>query len=287
MIWRTRLFLILTCLVFSCKREKAKDILKTAASEVIQNSTDVIEVDDFLAISQNENIKIIDFRKEEKYLKSHIPNALNLWRTDIEDKTYPYKGMSAKKETMEKLIQSLGIAEDDIVIIYDDMGLVDAARLWWVLKSYNFKTIKLLNGGWQAWNEIGGQTNTDIPDVKPSNFQFSKDVTKDMFVDMTDVSKIVADDAKDIVLMDTRTTEEFSGKRLKKGASRSGRIPQSQHIDWMSAIDETNAHKFKSVEELEKIYAPHISTKDTPVIAYCHTGVRSALRWFMVRMELF
>jgi len=73
---------------------------------------------------------------------------------------------------------------------------------------------------------------------------------------------------------------------LIQGAERSGRIPQSHHIDWMGAIDKTNAHKFKSIDELKYIYAPLIAVKDTPVITYCHTGVRSAHTTFVLTQLL-
>lgn len=282
MIYKTKLLLLFTCVLLSCNRTKEKVASKSPTpTNTYHSNKHMIEAEELILLSENKDFKIIDFRKEEKYLKDHIPNALNIWRSDIEDKTYPYKGMSADGEAIENLLQGLGIEENDIVIVYDDMGLCDATRLWWVLKTYNFNNVKLLNGGWQAWKASGGQTSIEIPEILPSNFQLSEANEKEMYIAMEDVLKVHSED-DEIVLLDTRTTEEYSGERLKKGAKRSGRIPKSHHIDWMNAIDEKNMQKFKSLEALEKIYTPLLQSKDTPVIAYCHTGVRSAHTTFVL-----
>ena len=281
MIYKTKVLLLVTCLLFSCNRSKEQAATKPLLANTYFSSTHLIEAEGLMTISKNENIKIIDFRKEEEYLKGHIPNAINIWRSDIEDKTYPYKGMSADSATIEKLLQQLGIDENDIVIVYDDMGLCDATRLWWVLKTHNFNRTKLVNGGWQAWKETGGQISMEVPEITPSDFKLLEARNNELYIGMEDDSKLLSDE-EGVVLLDTRTTEEYSGEFLKKGAKRSGRIPQSHHIDWMNAIDKTNMLKFKSVADLEKIYTPVVHSKDSPIIVYCHTGVRSAHTTFVL-----
>jgi len=281
MIYKRYLLLFFTLVLISCNRTKEKKVSAPLTSHTYHSNSQLIEVEELISISKNQNIKIIDFRKEEKYLESHIPNALNIWRSDIEGKAYPYKGMVANKSTIEKLLQNLGIHENDIIIIYDDRGLCDAARLWWVLKTYNFKTIKLLNGGWQAWKETGGQMSINIPVVIPSNIKLIESKEKEMYVGRSDVLELL-NTTNDAALLDTRTIEEYSGLRMKEGAKRSGRIPQSKHIDWMNAIDEKNMQKFKSQKALESIYTPLLTSKDQAIIAYCHTGVRSAHTTFVL-----
>ena len=239
----------------------------------------LIGTEELKVVMEEENIKIIDFRKSEEYKAGHIPNALNVWRPDIEDKTYPYKGMVATKDTLENVISGLGIRPDDIIIIYDDKGLCDAARLWWVLKIYNFNKVKLLNGGWTDWKNTQGVISMDIPKISPSKFKFNTAVAKDHVVDKEGLSAALNN--KDLILIDSRTAVEFSGKRQKSGAKRGGRIPTSFNIDWMEAI-ENNNQKFKSREALEKIYAKVGVAKDKPIIAYCHTGVRSAHTTFVL-----
>ena len=79
------LFLLI---ISACKHEKANDFEKVEA-------TYLIEANELKGIAQQPNIKIIDFRKKEIYENEHIVGALNLWRTDIEDTSYPYSGIMA------------------------------------------------------------------------------------------------------------------------------------------------------------------------------------------------
>ncbi len=161
MIYRISLIIILGVLMFSCAKSQEKvekEITPVSEIKVSKyfNSEHIVEAEDLLKISEQDNIKIIDFRKPEVYNKAHISGALNIWRTDIEDTSYQYKGMMAHREQIETLFCRLGINNEDILVIYDDRGACDAARLWWVLKNYNFESVQLLNGGLVAWENAGG-----------------------------------------------------------------------------------------------------------------------------------
>ncbi len=87
-------------------------------------------------------------------------------------------------------------------------------------------------------------------------------------------------------IVDTRTIDEYSGKRQKKGAFKGGRIPGSIHIDWADAIDYNGDKRLRNVEELEGIYGGLNSAKDIPIILYCHSGVRSAHTMFVLTQVL-
>ena len=132
MTWRIS-FVVLILAFTACKEEK---IVKIDVIEQAKKNTEtnyLIEVDELLKIVKEPNIKILDFRKSKFYKKEHIEGALNIWRTDLEDASYPYKGMMAGKEQMETLLGRLGVNKSDTIIIYDDNGLCDSSRLWWIL----------------------------------------------------------------------------------------------------------------------------------------------------------
>jgi thiosulfate/3-mercaptopyruvate sulfurtransferase len=112
---------------------------------------------------RHQNIKIIDFRKKEIYKKEHIEDALHIWRTDIEDASYDYKDIMANSLQIEKLFSKLGIETVDTLIIYDDNGLCDSARLWWKLQNDEYDHVKLLHGGIAAWKAIKGEVSLEIP----------------------------------------------------------------------------------------------------------------------------
>lgn len=286
MIYRISRIIILGILFFSCtkSKDKVKDVITTKTkidTKTYYSSKHLIEPEELLSLSKQQHIKIIDFRKEEDYAKNHINGSINIWRTDIEDSSYPYKGMMAKKEGIEQLFSRLGIKNDDTLIVYDDRGSCDAARLWWVLKNYDFESVKILNGGLISWEKAGGSINNHTVSITPSIFTLPNDTTFELYIKKEEIIKIINSN-KQAVILDTRNIDEFSGKRQKQGAFKAGRIPKSILIDWAETIDHKGTHKFKSYDNLNKIYSRMRASKTDTIIAYCHSGVRSAHATFVL-----
>lgn len=275
MSWRISIILYLL-IISACKHEKANDFEKVEA-------TYLIEANELKGIAQQPNIKIIDFRKKEIYENEHIVGALNIWRTNIEDTSYPYSGIMASKTQIESLFGQLGIATDDTIIVYDDNGLCEASRLWWILQNYDFKNIKLLHGGISEWKSNNGQVTTQIPKVNTAVFKLTKHPKMQYYVSKEQVSDALN---SNVVILDTRTSEEFSGKRQKKGATKAGRIPNSIHIDWAETINYNGNKHLKSLKELEIIYSELNIKKNDSIIVYCHSGVRSAHTTFVLTQLL-
>jgi len=266
--------LILFCFL-SCKNEKAQTTTLTLGEGAL------IEVAQLLEHTTSPELKIIDFRKKEIYQKGHLPNAIQLWRSDIEDASFAYKGMMASKVQLEKLLSAHGIASDDTLVVYDDNGSCDAARLWWVLKSYGFNRVKILNGGIKAWETANASITKALPAFNKTVFKLPEARHIKLHIGKEAFKKLLLDSLPDIII-DTRTTDEYSGKRLKKGAAKAGRIPNSTLIDWAQSVDFEGTQKFKSMNELKALFGDLNSSKDTPIVAYCHSGVRSAHTTFVL-----
>jgi len=283
MNWKISGCFLLLCVLWACKldpKDEKQPVVQTAAEKIIADPSYLIEVEELLEINQEPNVTLIDFRRKKVYNQQHIKGALNIWRTDIEDDSYPYNGMMATKEGMEKLLSSLGISNDDILVVYDDRGC-DAARFWWVLQNYGFNTVKMLDGGISEWMEVGGIVTDVIPSVLPSEITLTNANTYTGIIDGPSVLSVINSEEKGIII-DTRSMDEYSGKRQKSGAFRAGHIPNSIHIDWEEALDKENGFKLKSVTALETLYGTLNAPKDQLIITYCHTGVRSAHTAFVL-----
>lgn len=239
----------------------------------------LIEVEELLRIANNPNIKILDFRKPEFYKIGHIKGALNIWRTDIEDGSYPYTGMMAAPEQIERLFSRLGISNNDTIIIYDDNALCDPSRLWWLLQNYDFTKVRLFHGGITAWEAKKGAISTEVPIVKKTSFRLTKTPSMRLYGSKDEMLAAVFNKS---IILDARTTDEYTGKIQKKGAAKAGRIPNSKLIDWADAVNFDGDKKLKSKEELEKMYSALIDSKTDTVIVYCHSGVRSAHTTFVL-----
>ena len=268
-------FLFLLMALMSCKKD-------TTTSKTYSKHQYLISAKELKEIGKEEGIKIIDFRKESAYKKEHIANAIHLWRDHIVNKNYGYDGMMPIPNEIEKLFSELGIKSTDHLVIYDDRGLCEAARLWWILQNYSFTNVKLLQGGLQSWKQISGETNNTIPSFTKTNFKLPKEKSMKYYIAKDDVKQQLSTS----ILIDTRTKDEYLGKYQKKGAAKAGRIANSLHLDWAETIHYHGDQSLKSIEELEKIYSNLNIDKNDSIILYCHSGVRSAHTTFVLTQLL-
>lgn len=289
MNWRNSYYCLICLFLASCEGTKKGEI-STLESEITETKVEVsskylIEAEALKSEMENLDVKIIDFRKENNYYENHIEGAIQIWRSDIEDHSYPYAGMMAQKDSIAKLLGDLGINHNDRLVVYDDRGSCDAARFWWVMQNYDFDNVQILNGGLKAWLAAGGPVTDEIEIRSAMRFEFPENSSLRYLVGKEELSTRITNQGPEM-LIDTRTTNEYTGKRQKEGATRAGRIPGSRLIDWSEAIDYHGTHKFKSQEALENRYGTLKISKDHPIITYCHTGVRSALTTFVLTQLL-
>lgn len=264
MNWKINLLLLL--LLWSCQDDKLP----------LSNSNDrnvIIEIEDLKSFMNSTQIKVLDFRSHSAYKLSHIENAMHISRKDITNQDYPYNGMMASKPQMEALLSQLGINTDDTIIIYDDNGMCESARLWWILKNYGHDKVKLLHGSFDDWLAAAGNTSAEIPKITPSDFKFSKKTNLKYYIDKEELKTVLHTNT---VILDTRTIDEFTGATHKQGAMKPGRIPNSKHMDWADCINYNGNKRLKSKEELENIFKKLNINKTDSIILYCHSGVRSA-----------
>ncbi len=280
MIYKISILVVMVFISSCTNKTTENNNLKT----ITTSSTALIEVSELLKIIQQTNIKVIDFRKPKYYNQGHIANAVNIWRPAIENKSYPYKGMMASKTQIEKLFSNLGINTNDNLILYDDNGGCDSARLWWVLKYYNFTNVKLLNGGISSWVNEKHPITKNSPKITPTKFQLPTTTSTVLYSTKEEVLEMVT--KKTAFILDTRTADEFSGKKQKKGAFKGGRIPNSTRLDWVNAIHYNGDKKFKSIAKLENIYKKLNVQKTDTILVYCHSGVRSAHTTFVLTQLL-
>ncbi|HSD51869.1 MAG TPA: rhodanese-like domain-containing protein, partial [Candidatus Methylomirabilis sp.] len=74
------------------------------------------------------NLRIVDLRSQEAYTAGHIPGAVRLDGTKLDD---PKTGYVPLPESFAALMAGLGIGDRTRVVAYDDLGGLWATRLWW------------------------------------------------------------------------------------------------------------------------------------------------------------
>jgi thiosulfate/3-mercaptopyruvate sulfurtransferase len=152
------------------------------------------------------------------------------------------------------------------------------------LQVYGFDKTRLLNGGLQNWEIQEGPLDTLYTALPPKTFRFESPGKPSLKISRDSVLALLNN--PQWTLIDTRTADEYSGKRQKEGARAAGRIPGSMNIDWAEAVHYNKDMTFRSVEDLKKKYRRLPEDREQPIIAYCHSGVRSAHTSFVLTQLL-
>ena len=93
------------------------------------------------------------------YAQGHIPGAFYLGLgTDLSGPPLTDAGRHPMPsvEAMTATFAGVGIGPDSVVVIYDQREGSTAARCWWMLSFLGLATVRVLDGGWAAWQAIGG-----------------------------------------------------------------------------------------------------------------------------------
>lgn len=223
----------------------------------------------------------LDVRTEEAYNKGHIPGAIQIYRPDFQSTAHAYKGMMPAKSELAAKLSEKGISPGDTLILYDNDGNVNAARLWWLLHQFGHEQAVLLHGGYRLWTNRQLPIDTLTPTIQPKAYLFANEEKPTLHISKEEV--LAAMDDPNYLIVDTRSWEEYSGQQQKAGASRPGHIPGSIWCDYIYTLNYDGDYTFRSVAELAQLFTEKGITKDKTIITYCHTGVRSALTLYVLQ----
>lgn len=230
----------------------------------------LIEVPELAAYEMAEEVVVLDARSHEKYLAGHIPGA----RWVDHDEWAKSFGHGNDAEAWSKRIGSLGIMPSSKVVVYDGNYAKDAARIWWILRYWGVENVKLLNGGWVAWEAADQSTETAEDDPMPVSFvavpRSDRLATKEELLD--------ALKGGGLQIVDARSEAEFCGDK-KLSNKRAGAIPGATHLEWSELLDK-ETHQFKSMAQLRTLLEKSGIDLDQPTATHCQSGGRAAVMVF-------
>lgn len=219
---------------------------------------------------KDSNVRIVDIREKAKYLATHIPGAVHIWRPDIVDPNHPLPGMMAPKGQMEELMGRLGVINKHTLVIYSDGP--DHTRLWWILAYYGFpiSQMKLLDGGLDGWKAKGYSTEMIPPQVIQAQFRLpgKSKSTESLLCDLPEVKEALKNPKK--VVLDVRAEREYLGEEMLKDAIKPGRIPAVVWIEWREVLVKEGPNKgyWKSGEEIKGLFSNIGVTPDKEIYIY-------------------
>ena len=229
------------------------------------------------------SIRIVEVDENPSlYREAHIPGAIGFdWKKDLQDQL---RRDFLDARAFGELFGSRGISDDHTIVLYGDRNNWFAAYAYWYLKLFGHEDVRLLDGGRQKWIEEGRDLTFELPSPVVVPYEARE---RDESIRVRRDAVLAGLGSDDIALVDVRSPQEYSGELIappgyeQEGASRAGHIPGAQSIPWATAVRDDGT--FRSLDELQDIYAAKGVTPDREIHAYCRIGERSAHTWFVLR----
>jgi len=205
----------------------------------------------------------------EEYLAGHIPGAVYVdLETDLSRSGRPDEGRHPLPTTahVQDAARRWGLRVGDVVVTYDDAGGLPASRAWWLLRQGGVD-VRVLDGGWQAWQEAGGVVEKG--DVTPEQGGI---VLEDIAGDSLTIDEAAALPVSG-VLLDVRAPARFRGE-VEPMDPIAGHIPGAVNLPSTGHVREDGT--LRDLDELRARFVEAGVVDGVEVGAYCGSGITAA-----------
>jgi thiosulfate/3-mercaptopyruvate sulfurtransferase len=216
-------------------------------------------------IQKKDDTIIVDSRSFLEYKNGHVPGAVNIDLFQLHWFDTTKRGIKDFNRQSRLLLSNIGIKKNSMVVFYDNISGISAARGVWLLLYFSRKKVSMLDGGFEKWKKARYPIEIKSNPLKYTQFKGRVDTR--LLATAEEVKKSLND--KKVSIVDARSREEYRGSDVR--AARRGHIPSAINIDWMNNIENSN---FKTKEDLSKIYRE--IPKNAKIITYCQGGYRAA-----------
>ncbi len=207
----------------------------------------------------------------EEYRSGHIPGTMFFDIDEIADHSTDLPHMLPTPEAFAKAAGALGISDTSRVVVYDTSNFQGGARVWWTLRLYGAKDVKLLAGGLARWKAEGRPLEQGEPKPSPRTFNVTFDAAG--VAGFEDVHKIMQDHSREIV--DARPAARFRGETSEpRPGLRSGHIPGSFSVPSRDLVENG---EMKSPQEVSALFTKAGVDLTRPVLTTCGSGVTAAI----------
>ena len=209
-----------------------------------------------------------------EYQEQHIKNAIffDLDKNSKIDTDLPH--MLTDKKKWEKIISSLGIRNEDKIIIYDNSDVISSCRCWYnfIYFGHNPDFVHVLDGGLKKWINEKKPTVNNLTKTISSNYIANE--KKELVKNKKQIDENIF--INEFNVIDARSRDRFEGKVAEPRKDlRSGSIENSFCLPFSELINED--HTFINKEKvLEKFKLTKFEiNKD--IVFTCGSGVTASV----------
>src|ERR671922_1642422 len=115
------------------------------------------------------NLCLVDVRPAEDFARGHIPGAVHfdLFGLSLVDTTEA--PLKAFMYMIQHVLELRGVSLDKEVVFYEDNSGMRASRGVWFLEYFGHPNVKMLDGGFRAWQAAGAAVTKEASVPKAAN----------------------------------------------------------------------------------------------------------------------
>lgn len=218
------------------------------------------------------------------FQKAHIPGSIyssytgDGWRESRDG----VAGLLPPVSSLERLIGSLGIGNDDtVVVVPAGTGATDfgsAARVYWTFRVLGHDDVTILNGGFAGWQAEG----LDIASGEAAQravSRFEGRLQPNLIASLEEVEAARGTQAQ---LVDARPSDYFRGENQSPAARAPGTIPDSRSLPHVGFLGERDQAWYLNEDSITAQVNQAELNPGTRTIAFCNTGHWAATDWFVL-----
>lgn len=212
---------------------------------------------------------------EQEFLARHIPGAQRFDIDAISNHDDPLPHMIPTADAFARAVTALGVSNKSQIVAYDALGVMSAARVWWMFRLYGHDQVAVLDGGLPKWLREGramasGAAATASPSASAFVPAFRPAMVRDlgaMQANLTAASEQV---------IDARSAGRFEGRdpEVRPGL-RSGNIPGSINLPYTD-IQTAEGVMLPPAEIAARFKAAGLKP-GAPVVTSCGSGVTACV----------
>src|ERR1700730_10948262 len=206
-----------------------------------------------------------------EYLDGHIPGAVFFDIDAIADHTTNLPHMLPRPSSFAHAMEKLGLGDGMRFVVYDASNLEGGARVWWTLRVFGARDVKILAGGLPRWRAEGRPLEQGLVWRMPPPFTVHFDSAS-----VADTEKVKrASEAGSAQILDARAAARFRGLAAEpRPGLRSGHIPGSLNLPWRAVVQ---SGEIKPKDAIKILMAQAGVDVERPVITTCGSGVTAAI----------
>ncbi|WP_419255324.1 3-mercaptopyruvate sulfurtransferase [Caulobacter sp. ErkDOM-YI] len=207
-----------------------------------------------------------------EFLLAHIPGAVFFDIDEISDETSSLPHMLPSPIKFASRVRKLGLGDGSRIVVYDSLGILPAARVWWTFRAMGHEDVVVLDGGLPKWIAEGHPIE-DGPAL-PQERHFTSRYQADIVRTAQQMKRNLETGREQVI--DARPAGRFTGEVPEPRVGlRGGHIPGSRNIPLSDMLGPDGT--MLTADKLAGVFAAAGVDISKPIATTCGSGITASV----------